>query len=166
MARDGLLPDSDSESSDDESYDAESDRNDTIAAIAIVVGIILLAFCVPAFPKAVKIAFDLGTPGTYVVGDVPECSFRCYTRTGTFTSDDGKVTRAGVHVRNGLPRGLKQGDRVRAFDIGTRHEVFSNEGQNGYPSALPIIFGPLGLLGLGLGLQHVWATWRGRRQSE
>ncbi|GAA3632897.1 hypothetical protein GCM10022267_19620 [Lentzea roselyniae] len=153
MAKDGLLPDP-----DDETYDPEPDRENTIAVIAIMGGILLLALCVPTFPKAVKIAFDLGTPGVYAVGDVPECSFRCYTRTGTFTSDDGKVTRTGVHVRNGLPRGLKQGDSVRAFDIGTPGEVFTNEGQGGCPYALPIMFGPLGLIGLGLGLQHVWAS--------
>lgn len=163
MKKDGPLPDP-----DDENYKAqvEPDSNDAIAAIAIIVGVILMVFCIPTFPKAVKIALELGTPGTYVVGDVPECSFRCYTRTGTFTSDDGKVTRSGVHVRNGLPRGLKQGDRVRAFDIGTANEVFTREGQAGYPYALPIVLGPAGLLGIGLGLQHIWATRRRRSQSE
>jgi len=148
----------------------ESERNNAIAAVALVVGAILLALSVPTVPKAFKIAFDLGAPGMYVVGDVPECSFRCYSRAGTFTSDDGKITRSGVHVRNGMPRGLKQGDTIRAFDIGTPNEVFSNEGQNGYPSALPIIAGLAGLLGAGLGLQHVWAAlwtmWKRRGQSE
>ncbi|SDJ75297.1 hypothetical protein SAMN04488074_103125 [Lentzea albidocapillata subsp. violacea] len=164
MKKDGPLP-----NPDDENYKAqdEPDGNDAIAAIAILVGLVLAFVCIPLFQKSVKIAFDLGTPGTYVVVGVPDCTgFRCYTRTGTFTSDDGKVTRSGVHVRNGLRRGLKQGDRVRAFDIGTADEVFTNEGQNGYPSALPIIFGPAGLLGIGLGLQHFWATRKRRGQSE
>jgi hypothetical protein len=144
----------------------DSGREDTGAAIAIVVGVILLALCVPALPKAFKVAFNLGTPGTYVVGDVPECSVRCYTRTGTFTSDDGKVTRTGVHVRNGLPRGSQQGARVRAFDIGAPDEVFTDEGQAGYPYALPIILGLLGLVGTVLGVEHVWATRRRGDQSE
>lgn len=136
--------------------DAEDDRTDMFAAIAVVVGIVLLAISLPAFPKAVKIAFDLGTPGTYVVGAVIECSARCYSRTGTFTSEDGKITRAGVHVRNGLPRGLKVGERIRAFDIGTKDEVYTSEGQAGYPYALPFILGGVGTIALVLGAEHAW----------
>ncbi|WP_112264957.1 hypothetical protein [Lentzea terrae] len=114
--------------------DAEDDRTDMFAAIAVVVGIVLLAISLPAFPKAVKIA----------------------SRTGTFTSEDGKITRAGVHVRNGLPRGLKVGERIRAFDIGTKDEVYTSEGQAGYPYALPFILGGVGTIALVLGAEHAW----------
>ncbi|MGI5504587.1 hypothetical protein [Lentzea sp. CA-135723] len=147
------------------SYDDEPERDDTVASIAILVGAVLLIIAVIMAPKAFKVGFEVGPAGTYVVGDVPECSARCYTRTGTFTSDDGKVQLTGVHVRNGMPRGLKKGDTIRAFDIGAPGEVFTNEGQAGYPYAMPWILGLPGLLGIGLALQHMWATRR-RPQSE
>ena len=41
----------------------ESERNNAIAAVALVVGAILLALSVPTVPKAFKIAFDLGCAG-------------------------------------------------------------------------------------------------------
>ncbi|WP_394615458.1 hypothetical protein JNUCC0626_37760 [Lentzea sp. JNUCC 0626] len=148
------------------SPEEESDSNDLVAIIAIVVGVLFLILSVPSVPKAFRIANAVGTAGTYVVGDVPECSVRCYTRTGSFTSDDGKVALTGVHVRSGMPRGLKKGDTIRAFDIGTPGEVFTDQGQNGYPYALPFIFGAVGLAGAGLGIQHLWATRSSRRQSE
>ncbi|SFR09654.1 hypothetical protein SAMN04488564_103192 [Lentzea waywayandensis] len=139
-----------------------SESDNMIAAIAIVVGVVLLAIAIPMAPKAFRIGFSLGTVGTYTVGDVPECSFRCYTRTGTFVSDDGKVTLSDVHVRNGMPRGLQRGDTIRAFDIGAKGEVFTEAGEAGYPYAVPVILGVVGVAGLGLGLQHLWATRRRR----
>lgn len=142
--------------------DAEDDQFDVTAAFLVLIGIVLLAICLPSFPKAFKIGFDLGTPGTYVVSSEIECSFRCYSRSGTFTSDDGKTTRSGVHVRNGLPRGLEQGDTVRAFDIGAGDEVFTNEGQAGYPYGLPFIFGLVGTIALVLGVEH---AWRNRKRA-
>ena len=162
---DGFLP----EPNDKREYrspEEESDSNDLIAIIAIIAGVLVLILSIPSVPKAFRIANAVGTAGTYVVGDVPECSVRCYTRTGSFTSDDGKVELTGVHVRNGMPRGLKKGDTIRAFDIGAPGEVFTDQGQNGYPYALPFVFGALGLVAAGLGGQHLWATRRSRRQSE
>ena len=134
------------------------------AGVALLVGIALLAVAVPMIPTAFKVGFSLGTPGTYVVGDVPQCSARCYTRTGSFISDDGKVRLSDVHVRNGMPRGLKKTDTIRAFDIGYKGEVFTHAGQAGYPYGLPVILGVLGVVGVVLGVQHQWATRR-RRQS-
>ncbi|GLY52396.1 hypothetical protein [Lentzea sp. NBRC 102530] len=162
---DGFLP----EPNDRREYrspEEESDRNDLIAIIAIVVGALVLILCIPFAPKALKVAFAAGPAGTYVVGDLPECSStRCYTRTGTFTSDDGTVKRTGVHVRSGMPLGLKKGDTIRAFDIGAPGEVFTDQGQNGYPAGVPLIGGLLALGAAGFGIQHLWATRR-RPQSE
>jgi hypothetical protein len=39
--------------------------------VLIIAGVVMLVVCAFWLSKAVKIAFDLGTPGTYVVGDVP-----------------------------------------------------------------------------------------------
>ncbi|MEV6243634.1 hypothetical protein [Lentzea sp. NPDC051838] len=135
---------------------ADDDQYGTHAAIAVVIGIVLLAISLPALPKAFKVSLDLGTPGTYVVSSQIECSARCYSRSGTFTSDDGKTTRSGVHIRNGLPRGLKEGTSVRAFDIGARDEVFTHEGQAGYPYGLFFILGIVGAAALVLGVDHAW----------
>ncbi|MET9228858.1 hypothetical protein [Lentzea sp. NPDC003310] len=143
---------------------ARDDNNDTSAAVAFFVGLVLLLIAVPMAPTAFKVGFDLGTPGTYVVGDVPECSVRCYTRTGTFVSDDGKIRLSDVHVRNGMPRGLKKTDTIRAFDIGAKGEVFTHAGQAGYPYGVPVILGVLGVAGVVLGVQHEWSR-RQRRQS-
>ncbi|MFS8101415.1 hypothetical protein LFM09_30235 [Lentzea alba] len=154
---DGFLP-----APDD---DTEADRHRWFAAAALLIGVLMLAFSLPALPKATRIAFEIGTPGTYVVDNVPECAAsRCYSRSGTFISDDGTLTRTDVHVRNAMSRMLKQGDRIRALDLGDPHEVFTTEGHGDYPFELPIFFGPLGLVAIGLALRHFWRR-RKRRQS-
>lgn len=138
------------------------------AAVALAVGVGTVTLAGLAMPTAIKVGFELGTHGTYVVGEVPDCSNNtyCLTRTGTFVSDDGKVTLADVHVRNRLPKPLQRGDRVRAFDIGDPGEVYTNAGTQGWPVALPYIFGVAGLVALVFGLQH-WALylWRAVRRG-
>jgi hypothetical protein len=127
-----------------------------IAIAGIVISLFVLYLAVTEIPKAIRIGFDLGTPGTYVVVDVPECTSRnCHTYAGTFFSDDGKVTRTAVHVRNGLQKGLKQGDRLRAFDIGDPREVYTSEGGGDYPTLFPFVFTVLGLAALALGLRGI-----------
>jgi hypothetical protein len=61
--QDGFLPDK-------SKYHDEAQR-DMQAALGIVIGIALLIFCAMMVPKAVKVGFGLGTPGTYVVRDEP-----------------------------------------------------------------------------------------------
>lgn len=146
--QDGFLPDK-------SKYHDEAQR-DMQAALGIVIGVALLFFCAVMVPKAVEVGLGLGTPGTYVVRGEPDCSREnfCSTRTGTFTSDDGKVVRTDVHVRNWLPKPVKQGDRIRAFDIGDANEVFTDKGTRGLPVALPFMFGTGGLIMLVLAVRY------------
>jgi hypothetical protein len=140
---------------DKSKYHGEAQR-DVQAALGIVIGAAVLLYGAMMVPRAVEIGFDLGTPGTYVVRDEPDCSREnfCSTRTGTFTSDDGKVVRTDVHVRNRLPKPVKQGDRIRAFDIGDDHEVFTDEGNRRYPVGLPFMLSPIGLVVLVMAVRY------------
>jgi hypothetical protein len=152
---DGNLPDK-------SKYHDEAQR-DVQATLGIVIGAALLLFCAVMVPKAVEVGFGLGVPGTYVVRDEPDCSHKkyCSTNTGTFTSDDGKVVRTDVHLRNRLPKPVKQGDRIRAFDIGDADEVFTDMGTHGLPTGLPIMLGMGGLVMLVLAVRH-FLSKRGR----
>ncbi len=131
-----------------------------IAGVSIAVGVLLLLFFADGLPRAVEITFDLGTPGTYVIGDQPQCGIdspdRCASRTGTFTSDDGQVTRNDIRLAGSLRGGFDQGDRVRAFDVGEPREVYSPETRFGNPA--PLVFVPFGtgLLAIVLGSLYLW----------
>lgn len=126
--------------------EAKPDSDPRFAASALLIGVLLLAFFLP------------------MVDTVPECSpFQCFSRSGTFISDNGTFTRTGVHVVNGLPETLRQGDRIRALDLGDPHEVFTSEGRGGYPIAPLIWFGATGLGAIGLGLTYLWR--RGKAAS-
>lgn len=153
---DGFLPDR-------SKYHREAKR-DTHMGVLILAGIAMLIICTFWLPKAVRIAFDLGTPGTYVVGDVPTCDDynNCRTYAGTFSSDDGKVVRTDVYVNDRLPEPLRQGDRIRAFDVGDNDEVYTNEGDNGYPAVMPVLLGLTGAYWVGMGARHFWRTRKRR----
>ena len=109
-----------------------------IAGLMVVSGAFLLLFSAPQLPTAIDYQFDRGIPGTYVIDDEPTCvgdlPYRCFTDRGTFTSDDGTVTRT-VELPGRLPEGSGMGDRLRAYDIGEPLSVYSKE-MNGYPVAV------------------------------
>ncbi|MFS8100799.1 hypothetical protein LFM09_27085 [Lentzea alba] len=127
-----------------------------VGALAVAVGISLTAFSATSIPMAIKVSDAEGTHGTYVVGPDPVCVKNgCFSRNGTFISDDGKITLKRVHVRNKLPKPLREGDRVPAFDLGVHGEVFTHEGESGWPVSVPWIGLFIGLGALVFGVQRL-----------
>ncbi|GAA3620510.1 hypothetical protein GCM10022267_03330 [Lentzea roselyniae] len=152
--RDRFLPDPNAAEFRDEAV------RDTRAGLAILVGIAVLVIAGWGMPFAIRVIAEDGVHGTYVVQDTSfDCQpsrGTCYSRTGTFTSDDGKVVRTGVHVRNRLPQPVRHGDRIPAFDLGKPDRVYTKVGSNGPPVALPFLGLVVGLLILGGGSRYFW----------
>jgi hypothetical protein len=65
-----------------------------------------------------------------------------------------------VYVNDELPQPLRQGDRIRAFDVGDNHVVYTNEGDTGYPAVMPVLLGLVGAYWVGLGARHFWRRKR------
>lgn len=130
-------------------FEAKAKRNRVLAVIAVIIGVVALAFCIPALPRAMA----KETPGVYVVGDVPDCRAKthCLSRTGTFTSDDRKVIDKPVRMRDPLPTSVKQGHSVRAFDIGAV-DVFTQTKRKGLEYEWPIAGTIVALLAIACGL--------------
>ncbi|MEU0880177.1 hypothetical protein ABZ345_16375 [Lentzea sp. NPDC005914] len=129
-----------------------------IAGLMVLAGVVLLLFFAPDLPAAIDYQFERGTPGTYVIDDEPTCVWdrpeRCSTRRGTFTSDDGTVTRT-VELPGFLPEGSSRGDRLRAYDIGEPLAVYSKE-TDGYPVAVVFLACGLGPLMVLFGGLYLW----------
>lgn len=129
------------------------------AVALIVLGLGLLILGISNTPTAIRLNSNQAVPGTYLVEGSPSCGRggrTCISTTGSFVSDDGTIVRTGVYLR-GIPKPVKRGDRVRAFDVGEQGRVFLQESETGWPFLGPIAFGVLGLLVLGFG------SWRLRR---
>ncbi|MDX8036053.1 hypothetical protein SK803_38155 [Lentzea sp. BCCO 10_0856] len=132
-----------------------------IAGVAIAAGILMMLFQAEAVVVATKVTFDLGTPGVYLFAEEPSCGGRsratpCSSWDGTFTSDDGKVTRAGVGLAGQLPKGFAKGDSVRAFEVGDPNQVYSPEAKHGDMIWMYYMMGGMGLLAVVLGSCYLW----------
>ena len=131
-------------------FEAKAGRNRALAAVAVVIGVVALGFCLPALPRALATE----SPGYYVIGDVPDCRAKtyCLSRTGTFTSDDRQVIGKPVIMDDPLPTSLRQGDSVRAFDIGAA-DVFTRTKRKGVKYEWPIIATILASIVIAIGTQ-------------
>lgn len=106
-----------------------------LAGLTVFAGILFALFSAESTLISTRITFDLGTPGTYVFDEEPSCGGRepapCHSCSGTFTSDDGLVTRTDVSLSGSFGQGLGKGSRFRAFDVGCQKSVYSPETRNG-----------------------------------
>jgi hypothetical protein len=137
---------------------------DAIATGLLMLGVLLLVVGMQGAESTAKIRSGDVAVGTYVVDGEPRCSLVCRSSDGTFTSDDGKVTRSDVSLGQRQPLGLKKGDRIRAVDIGDEHEVHPPEVMNNRSFFTPSVFGGMGLAGIVAGLVMLWRN-RNRTQS-
>lgn len=131
-------------------------ENRVVAWAGIVVGSVLLVVCATGLPKSFKISGGYGTPGTYHVTGGLDCggiTSDCLSRSGTFSSDDGRVIRTSVQAR--LPKPVQHGDLRRVYDIGDDDEVYVKT-RRGWQVAWPIGGSAMGLILLLLGLQGFW----------
>ncbi len=137
-------------------------QNPVVAWAVVVAGSALLIFCGLELPRVMATE----SPGYYVIGDVPDCRAKtyCLSRTGTFTSDDRKVINKPVRMDDPLHTSWKQGDSVRAFDIGAA-DVFTQTKRKGVKYEWPIIGTILGLIAIALGL-HGFSQNRDRPNAK
>ncbi|ANZ36992.1 hypothetical protein BBK82_13840 [Lentzea guizhouensis] len=143
----------------------KSDLPRAFAVLAVLAGIALLVLFGLTVRKAAKVAFDPVVPGTYLVQGEPRCgskpSSTCTSESGEFVGDDG-VVRSGVYLE-GVPKPLRKGDRVRAFDFGDPVEVYRYETNTRVPFVLSVACAVLGTAGVGLGVSWLWQRGRARR---
>jgi hypothetical protein len=139
-------------------------QNPVVAWAGVVAASALLIFCGLALPRSFKISGGHGTPGTYHVTGEIDCSgitSDCLSRSGTFSSDDGKVIRTSVRAR--LPKPVRHGDLRRTYDIG-EDEVFVKT-RRGWQIGWPISGSTVALVLLALGVQGLRTT-RKRRGAD
>lgn len=121
-----------------------------VYGVVLPVGaVLILVICSMSLGPSVRAARGEGTPGVLLVKS-RECHRTC-TASGTFTSDDGSLVRAGVGYQDGA-RHAKVGDRLRALDTGDRGEVFKPSGSRTWILILTIMAMAVGSL--------VWWLWR------
>jgi hypothetical protein len=77
-----------------------------------------------------------GRPGTLLLQS-GHCRKGHCTWSGQFRSDDGRIIRDSVLMRDGVPAGARVGDRVRARDTGNRGFVFAEYGSSAWRDDIP-----------------------------
>jgi Tfp pilus assembly protein PilF len=98
-----------------------------LGVVVLAVGLICAGPSWPDLGPQVGAAQGDGTPGTIVIYE-RGCGLRGCAWYGDFTSDDGRVIRRQVGIREGVPETARPGDRVAALDTGGIRNVYPPTG--------------------------------------
>ncbi|MEU3646211.1 hypothetical protein AB0E59_22725 [Lentzea sp. NPDC034063] len=136
------------------------DSHRGVIGASIVAGFLLVLFCAQGAWLGARVLFDLGVPGNYVIGEGFSCSKRagCSSPHGTFTSDDGKVTREDVRLDGRTGPELRQGSVVRAYDVGAHEAVYGPEARRNYEGLVVLTLWGVGLVAVVFGSGYLWLT--------
>ncbi|GGN15936.1 hypothetical protein GCM10011609_65750 [Lentzea pudingi] len=137
------------------------DSHRGVVGASVVVGFLLVLFCAQSAWLGARFALDLGTSGTYVIGEGFYCSKRagvgCHSPHGTFTSHDGKVRREDVRLNTDLQPHLGQGDVVPAYDVDEPKTVY-RAGEPNYEGIAFLTLWGAGAVVFVMGTGYLWLT--------
>lgn len=137
------------------------DSHRGVIGASIVVGFLLVLFCGQGAWLGAKVLFDLGTSGSYVIGEGFFCHKRvsgCDSSHGTFTSDDGRVIREDVRLDGEIGRERRQGDVVRAYDVGAQRAVYGSEARRDHRGLAVLTLWGTALVTVVAGTGYLWLT--------
>lgn len=137
------------------------DSHRGVIGASIVVGFLVALFCAQGAWLGTKVLFDLGTPGNYVIGEGFFCHKRvsgCASPHGTFTSDDGRVVREDVQLDGEIADDRRQGDVVRAYDVGAHQAVYGPEARRDHEGLVVLTVWCAGVVAVVFGSGYLWLT--------